>query len=111
MAPRRRQETAPGAAPAPQTWTDCSGTTWCTSTRAAVSVVGHVLVEGEELWNAAAGVDLSGLVAVEDVPVQLQNQRPWQLTDFVSGMTLRVPAVLTEQLAPVGPHVQPDGVL
>ena len=91
--------------------TDCSGTVWCTSTRAAASRGRSVLIQGEELGNTDVGTDLPGLVAKEDVPAQLQDQLPRQLADFGDGAALPMPAVLKEQLAPVGPHAQLESVL
>ena len=47
----------------------------------------------------------------EDVAVKLQNQRPRQLADLCRDATLVMAAVLTEQLAPVGPEAEPERVL
>ena len=70
-----------------------------------------MFVQRKELGIADVGADFLRFLPKEDVPVKLDYQRPGQLADFGGDAALVMAAVLTEQLAPVRPHAQPQRVL
>ena len=67
-----------------------------------------MFVQRKELGNADVGADFLRFLPKEDVTVKLDYQRPGQLANFGGDAALVMAAVLTEQLAPVRPHAQPQ---